>query len=224
MFDEDLRAVGTERPTVVTALAAYRAGLFPMGLGEGGGPPLGWWAPVLRGVLLPGDLRVSRSLRRSMRTFDYACDTAFAEVVDACADPAREGAWITAEMRELYLALHAAGWAHSVEAYRDGELAGGLFGVSLGGIFIGESMFHRRTDASKAALAALVGMLEGAETPGAEASWMIDVQWSTPHLESLGVSEIPGFDYAVRLHRAQHARTPQVFSRGPLADVNFYGM
>jgi leucyl/phenylalanyl-tRNA--protein transferase len=219
VFDEDLRAVGGRLPEPEAVMAAYRVGLFPMGLGEGGGPPVGWWAPVARGVLLPGDLRVSRSLRRSMRGFDCAVDTRFAEVVDGCADPHRDGAWITPAMRRLYLDLHAAGHAHSVEVMQEGELVGGLFGISFGRVFVGESMFHRRTDASKAALVALVRLLDAGGP-----TWLLDVQWITPHLASLGVSELSGFDYAVRLQHAGGLDPGEVFSRAARTDVNFYAM
>ncbi len=151
---EDLRAV-TATATEPQVLSAYRAGLFPMGIGRGGTGRMGWWAPRRRGVLLPGDLRVSKSLRKSMRAFDFTVDTAFDDVIRACADPSRAGAWITREILDLYTSLHAHGWAHSVEVWKDGRLAGGLYGVAIGSLFAGESMFHRETDASKAALAHL---------------------------------------------------------------------
>src|SRR5699024_11467392 len=142
---------------------------------------------TMRGVLLPGDLRVSRSLRRSMQGFTATLDESFADVVAACADPTREGAWITEHFSRLYDELHEGGWAHSVEVWdASGNLAGGLFGISFGAVFIGESMFHHRTDASKAALVHLVGLLDSR----CGDRWMLDVQWSTAHLESLGVSEV----------------------------------
>ena len=114
-MDEDLRAVSADLDVgeggLETILSAYRAGLFPMGLGDGGGAPIGWWAPALRGVLLPGRLRISRSLRRSLRRYTHSIDRDFAGVVEGCADPDREGAWISPRMREVYLRLHTAGWA-----------------------------------------------------------------------------------------------------------------
>ena len=188
---EDVRAV-TDRLHISQVLLAYANGLFPMGLGDDGAAPYGWWSPVRRGVLKPGDLRVSKSLRKSMRRFSYTMDARFDDVVAACADPARPGAWIDEGMREVYRELHAAGAAHSIEVWRDGDVVGGLFGLQLGDLFIGESMFHRETDASKAALARLVAYLDEATTTG---QWLIDTQWSTPHLESLGVSEISSFEY-----------------------------
>lgn len=159
-----------------TVVEAYRHGAFPMPHdGE-----LLWWSPVERGVLQPANLRVSRSLRQSRRRYRVTVDTAFADVVDACADPSRPGAWIDQGVRDAYVRLHELGWAHSVET-RDaaGTLVGGLYGLSVGRLFAGESMFHRARDASKVALVALVGAV------GPEA--LVDVQWTTPHLESLGV-------------------------------------
>ena len=147
---EDLVAVGADLEPG-TILAAYRAGLFPMGLGPGGTAPLGWWSPDPRGVLLPGELHVSRSLRRSLRSFEITVDRAFDEVVAGCADPSRDGAWITPEIHAAYRALHRLGWVHSVEVWRAGELVGGLYGVAVGRLFAAESKFHRATDASKAA-------------------------------------------------------------------------
>lgn len=181
---EDLIAVGADLAPG-TLLAAYRAGLFPMGVGEGGAPPLGWWSPDPRGILGPGDLHVSRSMRRSLGSFDIRIDTAFAEVVAGCADERRPGRWITASIANAYVRLHHLGWAHSVETWRGGELVGGLYGVSVGGLFAGESMFHRVDDASKAALVGLVRHLDGGPSP-----WLIDVQWRTDHLSTLGVRDV----------------------------------
>ena len=120
---------------------------------------LGWFSPVERGVLPLDGMRVSRSLRRSARDFEIRIDTAFDEVVAACGSPDRADGWITPDFRHAYGRLHRLGWAHSVEAWRDGRLAGGLYGVSVGGLFAGESMFHRERDASKVALLALVDLL-----------------------------------------------------------------
>jgi leucyl/phenylalanyl-tRNA---protein transferase len=190
---EDLVGVGADLAPG-TILAAYRAGLFPMGLGEHGGPPIGWWSPDPRGILLPGDLHVSRSLGRSVRRFEIRVDTAFEEVVAGCADPHREGRWITPTVAASYTRLHRMGWAHSVEAWLDGVLVGGLYGLAVGGLFAAESKFHRVTDASKAAVVALVETLgDGGsqDDPG----WLVDVQWATPHLRSLGVREVPRATY-----------------------------
>jgi leucyl/phenylalanyl-tRNA--protein transferase len=180
-------AVGGDlRPELL--LAAYREGIFPMPLQE----HLVWWSPDPRGVV--ERVHVSRSLRRSRRRYEIRVDTAFAEVVDGCADPRRPGGWITREVRDAYVRLHELGWAHSVEAWDAEGLAGGLYGVAVGRLFAAESMFHRRTDASKAALVAL------AERLGDDA--LIDVQWLTPHLASLGATEIPRTEYLRRLERA----------------------
>lgn len=191
-----------------TLLAAYRSGLFPMDDADG---VLTWWFPDPRGVLLPGDLRVSRSLRRSMRGFEIRVDTAFDEVVRGCAarDP-EEGCWITEEIRAAYLRLHRLGWAHSVETWAGGELVGGLYGVAIGGLFAGESMFHRRTDASKAAFVALESWVLGG------GGGLLDVQWLTPHLASLGAVEIPREEYLARL-RCALAQPPVAFDARPLA-------
>jgi leucyl/phenylalanyl-tRNA--protein transferase len=169
-------------------LTAYREGIFPMPHGE----DLVWWSPDPRAILLPGRVHVSRSLRRTRGRFEIRVDTAFAEVVDGCADPRRPHGWITAGVRDAYVRLHELGWAHSVEAWdADGRLAGGLYGVAIGGLFAAESMFHRATDASKAAVVAL------AERLGADA--LLDVQWLTPHLATLGAVEIPRAEYLRRL-------------------------
>ncbi len=135
-------------------------------------------------------------------------DTAFAEVIDGCADPRRAAGWIDPAIRSAYLELHRLGWAHSVETWRDGRLAGGLYGVSIGGLFAGESMFHRETDASKVALVALVDLL--AEQP--EEPRLLDVQWQTPHLASLGVVQIGRRDYLDRLPEALAAAVPRAFA------------
>lgn len=172
-----------------TLLAAYRHGIFPMPLQRGG--PMGWWSPDPRAIVPLDGLRISRSLRKSCRRFDVRVDTAFADVIEACSDRRRPGGWITDEIRDAYVELHRLGWAHSVEAWSrdDDSLCGGLYGVAIGGLFAGESMFHRRTDASKVALVALVERLrDGCAT-------LLDVQWVTPHLESLGAVEIPRSEY-----------------------------
>jgi len=190
-------AVGGDlRPGLL--LAAYREGVFPMPL-DG---RLVWWSPDPRAILPPERLRVSRSLRRTRRRFQIRVDTAFAAVLEGCADPGRRGGWITPEVRVAYERLHALGHAHSVEAWDAQGLAGGLYGVAIGGLFAAESMFHRRTDASKAALAGLVERLG----PGA----LLDVQWLTPHLVSLGAIEVPRAAYLERLAAsiAELAGTP----------------
>ena len=183
-----------------TLLAAYRHGLFPMPVGRRG--RLGWWSPDPRGVLPVEHFHRSRSLARSMRHFELRLDTVFDTVVRSCGDPGRPHGWITPAIVTAYSRLHELGWAHSIEIWHDGELAGGLYGINIGGFFAGESMFHRITDASKAAVAGLVEVMS--DTPGA----LIDVQWSTPHLASLGVVEISRSTYLERLVAAVHATTP----------------
>jgi leucyl/phenylalanyl-tRNA---protein transferase len=180
-----------------TLLAAYRSGLFPMP-GARRRDPMTWYCPVARGVLPLDGLVVSKSLRRSSRDFEIRIDTAFAAVVRACADPRRDGGWIDGRILAAYTRLHELGWAHSVEAWQDEELAGGLYGVAIGGLFAGESMFHRVRDASKVALVGLVELLRD----GYADRRLLDVQWRTDHLATLGVVEIPRADYLTRLRRA----------------------
>jgi leucyl/phenylalanyl-tRNA---protein transferase len=201
----DLVAVGADLAPG-TVLAAYRSGLFPMPLH--GGPEMAWWSPDPRGVLPVDAVRVSASLRRSCRRFEIRVDTAFEEVLHACADPRRPYGWISPAMRSAYAELFALGWAHSVEAWdADGALAGGLYGVAVGGLFAGESMFHRATDASKVALVALVDLL-GAD--GIER--LLDVQWRTDHLARLGAIAIPRTAYLRRLEHALALPLPPAFA------------
>jgi leucyl/phenylalanyl-tRNA---protein transferase len=204
--DDDLVGVGADLEPG-TLLEAYRRGLFPMPVG-GRRSPMAWWSPVSRGVLRLDHLVVSRSLRRSRRRFEIRIDTSFTEVVDACADPRRPGAWIDARIKAAYRRLHDLGWAHSVEAWQDGELAGGLYGVAIGGLFAGESMFHFVTDASKVAL---VGLVEGLSDEHAD-DRLIDVQWVTPHLASLGVEAMPRANYLRRLPELFTIPEPMVFA------------
>jgi leucyl/phenylalanyl-tRNA---protein transferase len=207
---EDLIGVGADLEPG-TLLSGYRSGVFPMGLGRHGRGPLGWWSPDPRGILPIDGLKVSRSLRRSAAGFEIRVDTAFDEVVTACADSRRPGRWITPRIAEAYRRLHDLGWAHSVECWRAGRLVGGLYGVAVGGLFAGESMFHRETDASKVALVALVGML----AEDGDQRRLLDVQWRTDHLASLGVVEISRDEYRARLEaalpapRPAHVKTPR---------------
>lgn len=200
---EDLIGVGADLE-VATLYEAYTAGVFPMGVGVNGGPPLGWWSPDPRGILRPGDLKVSRSLRRALPRFEIRVDSAFEDVIRACADPARDGRWITEDIVDAYVSLHRLGWAHSVEAWQGDALAGGLYGVAIGGLFAGESMFHAVTDASKAAL---VGLHEIISEDG-DPRRLIDVQWRTPHLATLGVTEVPRREYLRLLDVALTAPLP----------------
>lgn len=208
--DEDLVAAGADLD-VPTLLAAYQRGLFPMGLGRDGAPPIGWWSPDPRGVLPLDGLHVSRSLRRSLRRFELRVDTAFDEVLARCADLGREGHWISDQVARAYRELHRQGHAHSVETWCDGTLVGGLYGVSIGGLFAGESMYHRVTDASKAALAGLVTLLSA----DGDDRRLLDVQWRTPHLATLGVIEVPRPEYLARLALALQAPAPALVT-GPL--------
>jgi leucyl/phenylalanyl-tRNA---protein transferase len=189
-----------------TVLEAYRQGLFPMPSGDGSIGLL-WWSPVERGVLPLDGLRVSRSLRQSSRHMEIRVDTAFEEVISACADPRRDGSWIDEGILEAYTRLHHLGWAHSVESWQDGRLVGGLYGVAVGGLFAGESMFHRVRDASKVALMGLVGLLSDEHAPRR----LLDVQWRTDHLASLGVVTVPRPAYAELLAEAIDVPLPAAF-------------
>jgi leucyl/phenylalanyl-tRNA--protein transferase len=162
---------------------------------------LGWWSPDPRGVLDPDDVHVSRSLRRSLRTFTYSVDQAFGAVVRACRDARPREVWITDDFVDAYERLHELGWAHSVEVWRADELVGGLYGLELGGLFAAESKFHHVTDASKAAVVALARTLSAA---GGDR--LVDVQWCTDHLARLGVVAIPRTQYLGRL--SQVLETP----------------
>jgi leucyl/phenylalanyl-tRNA--protein transferase len=184
-----------------TLIAAYASGYFPMGMDDG---EIGWFSPDPRGILPLEGFHVSRRLARVVRQgrFSIEIDRGFRQVIEACASVRGgedEGTWITDEIVESYCELHRLGWAHSVEAWRDGRLAGGLYGVSLRGAFFGESMFHRETDASKAALCALVDRLRAREYR------LLDIQWVTPHLAGFGAIEIPRRRYLALLESSLHA-------------------
>jgi leucyl/phenylalanyl-tRNA--protein transferase len=182
-----------------------------MPIGDGRRELLAWWSPDPRAILPLDGLRVSRSMRQSARRFDVRFDTAFDDVVTACADPSRPGRWITDEIAEAYGELHRLGWAHSVESWTpDGRLVGGLYGIAVGGLFAGESMFHVETDASKVALMALVERLR------AGGATLLDVQWQTPHLASLGAVEIARATYLAQVADAIHR--PDAWS-GPHCDA-----
>ena len=177
-----------------TLLAAYRMGLFPMPAGR---REVAWFSPDPRAIIPLDGLRVSRSLHRSERRFEVRWNERFSEVMARCADPHRPGGWINRNFITAYTRLHRMGWAHSVECLDDaGQLVGGLYGVRIGGLFAGESMFHAATDASKVAMVALVRWLRGT---GAQ---LLDVQWVTPHLASMGAVAIPRGEYLDRLHAA----------------------
>jgi leucyl/phenylalanyl-tRNA--protein transferase len=190
----DLWAVGADLAPG-TLVAAYRLGLFPMPLREG----LGWFSPARRAVVPLTGFRPSRSLARAARRYEIRVDTSFAEVVAGCARPGEPTSWIDASILRAYVRLHELGWAHSVEAWDAEGLAGGLYGVSIGGLFAAESMYHVRTDASKAAFVALVERLRAA---GDADRRLLDAQWQTPHLERLGAVETPRAEYRRRLLEA----------------------
>ena len=190
----DLWAVGADLEPG-TLFAAYRLGLFPMPLRDG----LGWFSPARRAIVPLDTFRPSRSLGRAARRYDLRVDTEFADVVAGCARPGDPASWIDPAIVEAYRRLHELGWAHSVEAWDDEGLAGGLYGVSIGGLFAAESMYHRRTDASKAAFVGLVRRLRAA---GDADRRILDVQWQTPHLERLGAVEVSRREYRCRLEEA----------------------
>lgn len=177
-------------------MLAYRSGIFPWYSAK---DPILWWSPDPRLILELDDFKVSRSLRKKISLFEIRFDSAFSEVIHECAiAPRREqkGSWIVPEMIEAYETLHALGYAHSVEAYQNGSLVGGLYGVSVGGVFCGESMFAKVSDASKVALAVLVDYLS---------EWgfdFIDCQVPTPHLKSLGAKEVSREFFLRRLDKA----------------------
>jgi leucyl/phenylalanyl-tRNA--protein transferase len=197
--DDDVIAVGGDL-SPGTILQAYRHGMFPMPLPDG---RLAWWSPQERAILPLGELKISKSLRQSVRRFSISMDTEFSSVIDACTDPSRPQGWITEGIRDAYVELHRLGWAHSVEVWdSDGNLAGGLYGVSIGGLFAGESMFYQVSDASKVALVHLVVVLSS--IPGC----LLDVQWLTPHLERMGARAIGRHRYFELLPGALQVTSP----------------
>jgi len=196
-------------------IEAYRHGIYPW---YSRGQPLLWWSPDPRMVLYVNEFKLSRSLAKRIRRcdFDVRVDTAFDEVLHACANIAREaqfGTWITREMATAYKRLNALGYAHSVEAWRDGELVGGLYGLALGKVFFGESMFSYESDASKVALAALVTLSARRGIP------MIDCQQETEHLASMGARPIPRREFALALAELIHSNAaPADWTAGPLTE------
>ena len=193
---DGLLAVGGDLSTP-RLITAYRLGIFPW---YNEGDPILWWSPDPRMVLFPKEFYINRSLRRVLKRgeFSFTMDAAFADVVEQCAyqpEPEREHTWITPDMRAAYVALHEAGYAHSVECWRGGRLVGGLYGVAIGRCFFGESMFSAASNASKAALACLTAHLR---------RWryeIIDCQLPSGHLRRLGAREIPRSEYLQYLRR-----------------------
>jgi len=187
-----LKEIHVIEPAVL--VQAYRHGIFPMALDD---DEIGWFSPDPRGVLPLNTMRVPARLARLVRSrrFEVVIDRDFEGVMRACAADRDEGTWISEEIIESYVALHHLGLAHSVEAWREGQLAGGLYGVHLGGAFFGESMFHRVTDASKVALVALV------ERMRERGLRLLDIQWVTPHLAQFGAVEMPRAEYLALLRQ-----------------------
>jgi len=197
--DADLIAVGGDLEPA-TLITAYRHGIFPMEVTEMQGK-LGCCSSERCGIVPLDKLRVTKSMRQSARRFEVRVDTCFTEVMRACADPSREDGWITEEFVAAYTTLHQRGWAHSVEVFdREGRLAGGLYGVRINGLFAGESMFHARRDASKVALMALVELMRDSGMQ------LLDVQWCTAHLASLGSIEVTREQYLAFLADAVQSR------------------
>jgi len=182
---DDLVALGADLEPG-TLLAAYRRGLFPMPYSR---RRLGWWSPDPRGILPLDGLRVSRSLRKACARLEVRFDTCFETVMRACSRPGLDTSWIDDSFVDAYTRLHELGWAHSVETWSGDRLVGGLYGVRIDGLFAGESMSHTETDASKVALVALVDWLR------ATGATLLDTQWSTPHLASLGVVDVARHEY-----------------------------
>jgi leucyl/phenylalanyl-tRNA--protein transferase len=195
--DDDLVATGADLEPG-TLLAAYVAGCFPMPINR---KRLGWFSPQPRGILRPRNLKITRSLRQSIKRYEVSTNQAFEQVIAGCADPSRPMGWIDQRVMKAYTRLHMMGWVHSVEVWDEQGLAGGLYGVGIGGLFAGESMFHRRRDASKVALTHLV------ELVGLHPASLIDIQWLTPHLASLGAEEC-GRDEYLRLAGAAISDAP----------------
>ena len=196
--DGDVVAVGGDLASG-TILQAYRRGMFPMNLPDG---HLGWWSPIDRAVIPLDGLDVSRSLRQSTRRYMISVDEDFAAVIRGCAASDRPDGWITDEFVSAYEELHHLGWAHSIEVWDSNrDLVGGLYGVSIGGLFAGESMFHLARDASKVALVHLMVIMN-------HGGVLLDVQWMTPHLESLGAVVIGRDEYLRRLADALEASGP----------------
>lgn len=194
---EGLVAVGADL-SADRLVSAYAHGIFPWYNED---TPILWWSPEPRAIVERHTIHVSRSLRRRLRRGDFVLrsDTDFEGVIDGCADR-NEGTWILPEMRSAYLHLHALGLAHTVEVWQSGQLAGGLYGVQVGGLFAAESMFHRVTDASKVALVSSVAAAFGAGFR------VFDVQFMTPHLASLGALAIPRSEYLSRVAEVQSVR------------------
>jgi leucyl/phenylalanyl-tRNA---protein transferase len=217
--EDEIVAVGADLAPG-TLLAAYRRGLFPMYAGRS----LAWWSPEPRGIIPLEGFRCSSSLRRALGRFELRVDAAFVDVMLGCADPRRPHGWIDASFVDAYTRLHELGWAHSVETWQDDVLVGGLYGVRIGRFFAGESMFHLVTDASKVACWATVELLK------LDGATLFDVQWTTPHLRSLGAVDVDRARY-LRLLASASMEPVQIFhnpscskSRGALQILSERGI
>lgn len=214
--EQDLIGYTLEFDAAIT-LQAYQCGVFPMPLDVPGYErAMGWWSPMHRARLAPQDFRLTRSLRKMCKRYATTVDEAFDDVLYACADPRREGAWIDPRIVDVYSDLHRSGYAHSVETWdADGQLVGGLYGVHCNGLFAGESMFHdpqRGRDASKVAL---LRLLVEMRTVGAT---LLDVQWMTPHLASLGATETSRDAYLTDLVGAMRVLHTNAWPQGQRLD------
>jgi leucyl/phenylalanyl-tRNA--protein transferase len=199
--DDDLIAAGADLQPA-TLVAAYRAGLFPMGL-HPRNKLIGWWSPDPRGILPLDRLHVTHSMKQSARKYHARVDTCFEAVVRGCGNPSRPNGWITSDIVDAYRELHERGWAHSVEVFDgDGQLAGGLYGVRINGLFAGESMFHVKRDASKVALMHLVRLMRDTGMT------LLDVQWRTDFLASLGAIAVKRETYLDLLEVALQCAIP----------------
>ena len=226
--DQDLVGLSSNM-SVDMVLLGYVSGLFPMPLDD----EIGWFSPLRRGLLPLDGLKITKSLRSASRRYAITINAAFGQVLTGCADPQREFGWIDDEIAEVYTELHGLGLVHSVECWTPGgDLAGGLYGVSVGGLFAGESMFHHPEigrDASKVALAYLVEALnrspigEGGE--GSAGGRILDVQWQTDHLARLGAGEVAREDYLARLRPCLDLAAPDwvALAENPPKPENFRG-
>jgi leucyl/phenylalanyl-tRNA--protein transferase len=204
LIDPNGLLAASDDVTPARLLDAYRRGIFPWYSGD---QPVLWWSPDPRMVLFVDEFRIARSLRKRIKQepWEMRADCAFRSVISACASvrrPGQTGTWITPAIIDAYTALHAGGYAHSVEAWREGKLVGGLYGVAIGRMFFGESMFAREADASKVALAHLVAMLRARSVP------LIDCQQATAHLTSFGARSIPRSAFADLVAGLVHSAAP----------------
>lgn len=179
---------------------------------------VGWFWPEERGIFGLGDLKVTKSMRRSAKRYTTTLNQAFDQVIAACGDPDRPHGWIDDQIVEAYTRLHKLGVAHSIEVWDDEGLAGGLYGINVKGLFAGESMFHHRADASKVALMALANLLWGEEVENKQ-HVLLDTQWATPHLSSLGAIEVDRPTYAKLLATALEQPTPAAFDTKPASST-----